>query len=172
MRNLRRNYKDMLSIKRATREKINPYTFAGTKCDQSPTLRQYCQKNKGCLTLRHYAVEGRRLRFAHKLAAHFGFTDPIKNKSDLVALACKISELTYGTAYLSKIRTQAAVDGRAYIIWILRTFFEFSYTRIGLCLGRDHSTIINSFQKFDGFTKVDTYPEYKLAAELRKILAD
>ena len=50
---------------------------------------------------------------------------------DRVALACKISELTYGTAYLSKIRTQAAVDGRAYIISV-------SYTHL-----RAHETVLD-----------------------------
>lgn len=109
---------------------------------------------------------------ARKFAAYFNLPGAIETKSDIVALVCKICELKYGTDYLSKSRHKAAIDGRAYIAWILRTFFEFTFSEIGAILNKDHSTIIHIYQKFDGFVGISRYPEYKLAAALRKALVE
>lgn len=160
----------MLSVNLAKAEKVSPYIFAGTKNDGSETLRTHRAKSAGFNNSRAFSFLQKRFDTANKFAAHFNLSGAIETKSDIVALVCKICELAYGTDYLSKSRHKAAIDGRAYIAWILRTFFEFTFAEIGSILNKDHSTIIHIYQKFDGFVGLRRYPEYKLAAALKKAL--
>lgn len=162
----------MLSRNLAKIENVSPYIFTGTKNDGSDTLRTHKIKVTGFSNSRDFEFMKKRFETARKFAAHFNLPGTIETKSDIVALVCKICELKYGTDYLSKSRHKAAIDGRAYIAWILRTFFEFTFSEIGAILNKDHSTIIHIYQKFDGFVGISRYPEYKLAAALRRALAE
>lgn len=161
----------MVRVDIARKAKINPYVFAGTKGDGSETLRVHRGKLLGFDKQRDFLLVSNRMKTAHKLANYFKLPFLEENKAGIIALVCKIAEIAYGTDYLAKTRHKEAIDGRAYISWILRTFFAFTVTEIGVYFGQHHTTIVNLCQRFDGFVTIEKYPEAKLAKILKRVLS-
>lgn len=168
----------MVNAKIASQIKLSPYVFLATRNDGSDTVLEYQIKSKGFENKRSFENKRdfrlwlKKQEAARKLAAHFNLPEVCEHKSDIFWLACKICELKYGTDYLSKHKHKAAIDGRTYITWILRTFFYFRFREIAEYFSKYHTSIISLYQKFNNFADVPKYPEYKLANEIRDVLVN